>query len=392
LLARAGFQGAVYATPASGDMSALILRDSAHIQAQDAERKNRKRDPGGDPVVVPLYTPADAESIIGQFREVPYQRPMGVAPGITATFAEAGHMLGSASIQLTVTEDGREKRVVFSGDLGPKGAPILRDFEPFHRADLVLLESTYGDRDHRPFAETVNEFVKILQAVIAERGKILIPTFAVGRAQMLTMLLSWMFRTGLVKPFPVFLDSPMAIEASRIYMRHVELFDEEMLEFMKERPVMDDLRTLKATPTADESKAINDIAGPCLVMAGAGMCTGGRILHHLHNNLGNPATHVVIVGYQAAGSLGRALVDGVKEVRINGDRVPVRARIHTLGGFSAHAGQKDLLAWLDALAASKPRVALTHGEDNPRLALAAMVQGRQGLTPTLPGLGEVIEL
>lgn len=390
LLAARGHDVPVYATPATIEMSSLIMRDSARIQAGDAERRNRKRERAGQPPQPPLYTPDDAEAVIGWFNEVPYQQPVEVAPGIQAIWSEAGHMLGSASIQLLVAEEGQVKRIVFSGDLGPKGALILKDFEPFQQADLVFLESTYGDRDHRPFTETVEEFVTIVHDVVERGGKILVPTFAVGRAQLLTGLLGWMFRRRKVKPFPIFLDSPMAIEATAIYMRHRELFDEQMTKFLAEKPLREDLRTMKLCVTAEDSRKINDERGPCLIMAGAGMCNAGRILHHLRQNLWKPGTHVLIVGYQSRESLGRQLVDGAKLVSIHGEKIAVKAEVHTLGGFSAHAGQSDLLAWFGALAASRPRVVLTHGEDEPRQALAAKLQQQFKLRCQLPAMGDVI--
>ncbi len=297
---------------------------------------------------------------------MPYREPLGVAPGIRARFIEAGHILGSSSIQLLADEDGREKRIVFSGDLGPRGAPIMRDFESFHDADLVVMESTYGDRNHRPFEETVEQLIAIMEEAVAGKGKILVPTFAVGRAQTLLAVLAWIFRSGRVEPFPVFLDSPMAVEATRIYRRHPELFDEELKGLLREQLSRDDLATLRATVRTEESMAINDRPGPCLVLAGSGMCTGGRILHHLRHNLWKPETHVLIVGYQGRGTLGRLLVEGSKRVTIFGEPIAVKARIHTLGGFSSHAGQEDLLAWFDALAPAGPRLVLTHGEDHAR--------------------------
>jgi metallo-beta-lactamase family protein len=392
LLANRGHAMPVFGTPATIEMAALIMRDSARLQVSDNERKNRKRARAGEPLQDPLYTPEDAEKIIQQLSPVPYQEPFQVAPDIQAIWAESGHMLGSASLQLIVEEDGKTKRVVFSGDLGPKGALILKDFEPFKHADLVFLESTYGDHDHRPFKETVEEFVRIVKDTVERRGKILVPTFAVGRAQLITSLLGWMFRTKKVQPFPIFLDSPMAIEATNIYMRHLELFDEGMTKFIAERPLREDLKTLKLCPTAQDSMKINEQPGPCLVMAGAGMCNAGRILHHLKANLWKPDTHVLIVGYQGDGSLGRRLVNGEKMVSIHGEKVAVKAQIHTLGGFSAHAGQTDLLTWFSAIAPSKPRVVLTHGEDKPRQILAQKIQQRFKLKPTLPGMGETIEL
>jgi metallo-beta-lactamase family protein len=332
------------------------------------------------------------ERILRLLKPVPYHEPVAVAPGVQVRFVEAGHMLGSASIQVLVDEDGVHRTVVFSGDLGPKGAPILRDAEPFSQADMVFLESTYGDRDHRPFDETVHEFIEILQQAVARRSKVLVPTFAVGRAQLLTALLAWAFRNRSVEPFPVFLDSPMAIEASQIYARHQELFDDEMIAFLKARPMAQDLATLKMTASPEESRRINSLPGPFLVMAGAGMCNAGRILHHLRHNLWNPETHVIIAGYQGDGTLGRQLVDGAKKVMIFGEPIAVKAQIHTLGGFSAHAGQTDLLAWFAAVAPARPRVVLTHGENPQRTTLAKLIAERHGLTPALPALGDVIEL
>jgi len=392
LLAKRGHAAPVFATQATIEMTELILRDAARIQAGDAERRNRKRQRAGEPPQEPLYSVQDAENVIRRLRSVPYGQARSVAPGVQATWAEAGHMLGSASIQLIVEEDGEQKRVVFSGDLGPRGALILRDFEPFRQADIVFLESTYGDHDHRPFGETVEELVSIVTDTVEKHGRILVPTFAVGRAQLLTSLLAWMFRKRIVRPFPIFLDSPMAIEATKIYTRHRELFDDQMTKFIAERPLRADLKTMTLSSTAEDSKKINDHSGPCLIMAGAGMCNAGRILHHLRQNLWKPDTHVLMVGYQGHGSLGRRLVEGEKLVSIHGERVAVKAQVHTLGGFSAHAGQTDLLKWLSSIVPSKPRVVLTHGEDEPRSALAKKIQQRFGLPSKLPVKGEVIEI
>jgi metallo-beta-lactamase family protein len=214
----------------------------------------------------------------------------------------------------------------------------------------------------------------------------------VGRAQLLTTLLAWMFRKKKVRQFPIFLDSPMAIEATNIYARHRELFDDEMTKFVSEKPLREDLKTMTMSVTAEDSKKINDVPGPCLVMAGAGMCNAGRILHHLKQNLWKPETHVLIVGYQSHESLGRRLVEGQDVVSIHGEKIAVKAQVHTLGGFSAHAGQTDLLQWFSAIAPSKPRVVLTHGEDGPREALAKKIQQQFKLSSWLPGMGDVIEL
>jgi metallo-beta-lactamase family protein len=392
LLARRGQSAPVFATSATIEMTGLILRDSARIQAADAERRNRKRARAGEAPQEPLYTPEHAETIIQSLKTVPYQQIISVAPGIQAIWAESGHMLGSASIQLLVQEEGRQKRVVFSGDLGPKSAPILKTFEPFQQADMVFLESTYGDHDHRPFMQTVEEFVDIVKATVNKRGKILVPTFAVGRAQLLTTLLAWMFRKKKVRPFPIFLDSPMAIEATNIYVRHRELFDEQMAKFVAERALRADLKTMTLSVTADDSRKINEQTGPCLIMAGAGMCNAGRIVHHLKQNLWKPDTHVLIVGYQSHESLGRRLVEGDKVVSIHGEKIAVKAQVHTMGGFSAHAGQTDLMSWFEALAPSKPRVILTHGEHGPRETLARLIWQKHRLKAQLPQMMETIEI
>jgi len=392
LLAKAGYRGPIHATEATIELAGLILRDSAKVQAQDLERHNRKLERAGAPPAEPLYTLPDVEQILGHFQPVPYHQPVPIVPGVKAVFVEAGHMLGSASIQLLVGADGAERRVVFSGDLGPHSAPILREAEPFTRADLLFLESTYGDRDHKPFKDTTDEFTAIVKEVVAQRGKLLVPTFAVGRAQVLSLTLAWMFRKQLVPHFPVFLDSPMAIEASRIYLRHQELYDDELQAFLREGSLMADLSSLKPTATADESKAINDVPGPCLIMAGAGMCNAGRILHHLRNNLWRPETSVIIAGFQSEGSLGRMLVEGAKEVRIFGETIAVKAKVHTLGGFSAHAGQTDLLKWFSVMSASRPQVVLTHGETKARTALAEKLRADFKTVAKLPRFGETVTL
>jgi len=392
LLHGAGYEGPIHATPATMELTGLILRDSARIQVSDNDHRNRKRVRAGQAPLHPLYTPDDAEAALSRLQSAPYREPVQIAPGIQAVWAEAGHMLGSASIRLSAGDGERRRTVVFSVDLGPRTAPILREYEPFQQADLVFLESTYGDHDHRPFRETTDEFLEILQTAVRQKGPILVPTFAVGRAQLLLTLLAYYFRKGLLPTFPVFLDSPMAIEATEIYAHHRELFDDEMQEFLREGSIREDLRSLKLTATADESKQINSVSGPFMVLAGAGMCNAGRILHHFKAHIWKPETHVLIVGYQSHESLGRRLIEGAKKVKLFGDSIAVKASVHTLGGFSAHAGQTDLLAWFGNLASCKPRVVLTHGEEGPRRALAAQVQQRFGLSSLLPAIEEQIDL
>jgi metallo-beta-lactamase family protein len=392
LLGQQGYRGWVYCTEATRELTSLVLHDSAKLQTHDLERVNRKRERAGQPPLDPLYSGADVEAILDRFRTVAYRQPAEVAPGMQARWLEAGHMLGSASIELTVEEDGGRRVVVFSGDLGPQGAPILRDAEPVSRADLVFLESTYGDRDHRPLPETVKEFQDIVRSMVSRRGKILVPTFAIGRTQQILYHLAVAFRDGALTKFPVYLDSPMAVEASRIYLHHPELMDEEVQALERAHPILEDLSTLHTTATPEESQALNKVAGPCLIMAGSGMCNGGRILHHLKYNLWRPETAVLIVGFQAAGTLGRELVEGRQTVRIFGEPIAVRASVHTLGGFSAHAGQTDLLRWFGAMAASRPRVVLCHGEDPARQALAGKLREQYQIEAMLPGMGESVTL
>lgn len=393
LLPARGFRGPVLATAATLELTDLILRDSAKVQAQDLARLNRKRERAGEPPLGPLFGVDEVGRVLATGQPVAYDHAVSVTSDIEALFLEAGHLLGSASIHLRVREDGRSKHVVFSGDLGPRGVPILRDAVCRHLpADLVFLESTYGDHDHQPFDRTVAEFYEAVRTAVRQRGKILVPTFAVGRAQLLLVLLAVAFRRGELPKFPLYLDSPMAAEASRIYLRHPELYDDDLRALGAEHPLMDDLDCLKITPTAEESKALNDVPGPCLILAGSGMCNAGRILHHLRQNLWRPETTVLIVGYQASGTLGRLLVERVPQVTIFGEKVIVRARVHTLGGFSAHAGQTELLDWLGCLAGARPRVCLTHGEAPARAALAERVRARFGLEAAQPELGERVEV
>jgi metallo-beta-lactamase family protein len=392
LLTRAGYTGPIYATAATIELTDLILRDSANLQKTDAERETRRRARQGKPPVEPLYSKEDAQKVRPLCKELPYDQPVEVAPGVTVRAGEAGHMLGSASIELTLEEDGRKRVVVFSGDLGPRGAPLHRDPVPFRRADMVFMESTYGDRNHRSLGATAVETREVVAKALAARGKILVPVFAIGRTQLILYLLAGAFRRGTLPPFPIYIDSPMAIEATKIYARHPELFDDEALAMYESGELRDNLETVRYCPTADDSRALNDAEGPMLVLAGAGMCTGGRILHHLRHNLAKPSTTVVFVGYQGQGSLGRLIVDHAKTVTIFGEKIPVKASVHTFGGLSGHAGRDDLVKWFDAVAPSKPRLVLTHGEDKARRALAELVRERHGITAVLPKLRQEIEI
>ena len=392
LLTRKGYEGPIFATQATIDLATLILRDSLSLQEADLRRENNRRNREGLPPLEPMFEESDVLRLRPLARTVRYNQGFEVAPGIKARLVDAGHVIGSASIELTVEENGRKKIVIFSGDLGPRGAPLLNDSVPFTQADVVIMESTYGDRDHRSLHETAVEGRKIIARAIENKGKILVPLFAVGRTQVLLYLLAGAFRRKTLAPFPIYLDSPMAIEATEVYRKNDELFDEEAQEMVRSGELRRNLQSARPCPTSQDSRALNDVTGPCLIMAGNGMCTGGRIVHHLRQNLPLPGTAVLMVGFQSPGSLGRQLVDGAKTVRILGESIPVSASIHTMGGFSAHAGKTDLINWFAAVAPSRPRTIVTHGEDRARKALSDLISLRFGLKTECPNLGDVIEI
>jgi len=392
LLTKAGYRGPLYATQATIDVATLILRDALYLQKADLDRENRKRMRTALAPLEPLYDEKDVRALKPLVRAIDYDQRVEIAPGVQVRLVDAGHVIGSASVELTVEEDGRKKIVVFSGDLGPRGAPLLKDPVPFARADAVIMESTYGDRNHRSLHETAVEARKIVAKAIEAKAKILVPVFAVGRTQLMLHLLAAAFRNQTLPRFPVFLDSPLAIEATEIYGKHDELFDKESQAMMRSGELRHQLQSVRFCPTANDSRELNNVKGPCMIMAGSGMCSGGRIMHHLRHNLYRPETAVLIVGFQSPGTLGRQLVDGAKSVSIYGERVVVRASIHTMGGFSAHADQTGLLEWFAAVAPSKPRLIITHGENRARKTFADLIRARHGLRAECPNLGDVIEM
>ena len=392
LLTRKGYKGPIYATRPTLDIATLILKDSLALQKQDLKRQNQKRAQQKLPPLEPLFEEPDVRKLKPLASPVKYNQRFPVAPGIEARLVDAGHVIGSASVELTVHENGHKKVVVFSGDLGPRGAPLLNDPEPFKEADAVIMESTYGDRNHRSMHDTAMEGREIIAKAIDNKAKVLVPVFAVGRTQLLLYLLAGAFKRKTLPPFPIFLDSPMAIHATKIYGRNNELFDTEALEMVKSGELLRNLRSARPTTTPGESRGLNAVKGPCLIMAGSGMCTGGRIMHHLRHNLPIPETAVLIVGFQSQGTLGRKLVDGAKSVMMFGEEVPVRASIHTMGGFSAHADQNGLLDWYSTVAPSRPRTIITHGEDRARKAFSELIHSRFGMKSERPALGDVIEI
>lgn len=370
LLSRNGFGGPVYTHPASRALCAIMLRDSGYLHEKDAEWENRKRDRKGLPHVEPLYTQADGEAVMAQFRGIAYGEKREILPGISVRFGNAGHILGAAIVELWLTENGRTRKIAFSGDLGYRDAPVMPNADTIDEADAVLLESTYGDRLHRPFESTLEELESVFAAANRDGGNVIIPAFAVGRTQDLLYLMSEHFDDWGIGNFRVFLDSPMAIEATETYAQFRHLYESKLF-----RPGTREvrLRNFYMSRTSDESMAINRMRSGAVVIAGSGMCTGGRILHHLKHNVWRSEAHVMIVGFQAYGTLGRRLVDGAETIRLWGEEIRVNAQIHTVGGLSAHGDQTDLLDWYGAIG-NRPPVYLIHGEPKAQEPLAEKLQ------------------
>ena len=391
LLVKNGYRGEIHCTAPTADVTEIILRDSARLQAEDYARflrHNRGRKNHREP----LYSEQEVERTLPLLVGVDYEHTKTIAEGITIKLTDAGHILGAASIQMVVNDGGRTVTIVFSGDVGPAGAPILRDPHTPTPADVVVLESTYGDRDHRSLDATRDELLAILKSAQATGGRVVIPAFAVGRTQDLVYHIGEFIRTGKLKHLPVYIDSPMAVSVTNLYARYTDVYDDRAKELIQQQMKPLSFPGVVYTHSVDESKQLNDARGAMVIVAASGMCTGGRILHHLKHNLPDPNAHVVIVGYQGYGSLGRRLVDKAKYVSIFGQDVKVRAKVHTLGGFSAHAGQTGLLNWAAPLQQLKPRVFLTHGEDGPRTALREQLKARFNLDSAMPYYGDEVEL
>ena len=392
-LVRDGFRGQVYATPQTVDLLDIMLKDAAHIQEKDAEWENRKRERAGDALAAPLYTMADAEAALSQVKPLAYGQCATITDGVVLCFYDAGHILGSAIVELTVAEDGKKRKIVFSGDLGNRATPLLRDPEILRQADVLLLESTYGDRDHRPLPETLEEFREILAHAAHDGGNVLIPSFAVGRTQDLLYHLGEFYQAGQLPQTQVYLDSPMAIAATEVHQRHTQVFNHSARSAMQQNghTAIEFLPRLRFLRTVDESMALNRITGGAIIIAGSGMCTGGRIRHHLKWNLWRPAAHVVIVGFQAQGTPGRALVDGARKLRLLGEDIAVKAHVHTLGGFSAHAGQSDLVKWAGHFQ-PHPQLYLVHGEPDKMQTLQVHLKSVHGWEAKIPQEGQTIHL
>ncbi|MEJ2258340.1 MAG: MBL fold metallo-hydrolase [Woeseiaceae bacterium] len=388
LLVKQGYTGPIYTHEAATALCAIMLPDSGYLNEKDAEWESRKRARKGKGPVLPLYTREEAETCIGQFEGIEYEQPTSIMPGVTLTLFDAGHILGSSIVQLEIAAGGDQRTLVFSGDLGYRDAPLMDPTTRLTRADVVLMESTYGDRDHRPIGETLEELTDVFASARASQGNVLIPAFTVGRTQDLLYLMAEHYeRWGLGK-WQIFLDSPMGIKATRIYSRYRHLFGAQLFEPASDYP---DLPNLFETRTAEESMQINEIESGAIIIAGSGMCTGGRILHHLKNNVWRPECHLVIVGYQADGTLGRRIVDGAEDIRLWGDTYRVRAQLHTIGGLSAHADQSDLIDWYGNFA-DRPPVYLVHGEERGQKPLLGKLRSELGAPAHIARYRQKIEI
>ena len=385
LLVRRGYRGPIYCTPATEELLGVLLPDSAHLQEEEAERANRHGYSKHKPAL-PLYTDADAQQALKQLHQAGYGTPFPVAGDITVTYRRAGHILGAATVDVQL---GSGPHIVFSGDLGRYDRPILPDPEPVAEADVLLLESTYGDRTH--VVGTADELVKVVTDTAQRGGTLLVPAFVVDRTQELLWMLQRLEDEKRIPVLPVYVDSPSATTVTEIYRRHAEDHDAQMRNAVKNG---DSLRTDRCTfvRTAGESKQLNDLRGPIIIVSASGMATGGRILHHLRHRLPDPRTTVLLVGFQAAGTRGRALQDGATTVKMFGTEVPVHARVETIHGLSAHADQPETLRWLRGFRRPPRQTYLVHGEPRAADALAAAIQARYQWSVRAARDGEQVEL
>ncbi len=361
-LCRSGFRGPIFSTIATRDLCEFMLRDSAHIQEKDVEHVNRKRAAQGKVPFEPLYTQADAERSLEQFEGLPYNHFFDAAPGVKVEFHDAGHILGSAEVLLTISEGPRTVRLAFTGDVGRPGTPIIRDPEPISQADFLITESTYGDRLHAEAGGLADELLAVISAAHARRGKVLIPAFSVGRTQTVVYFLHQLFNAGKLPPMPIFVDSPLSANVTDVFRRHPECYDEEAGEFLTRHQDPFGFGRLQYVRTAEESKTLNDRKGPFIVVASSGMCESGRVLHHLKHVAPFPENTILLVGYMAENTLGRRIQDGVRTIKVYGDEYPVRAQVKMISGFSGHADRGELLSFLGRLRSPPQKTFIVHGE------------------------------
>ncbi len=383
-LVKDGFQGKIITSPPTAELCEIMLLDSAHIQEMDAEWQTRKNRRQSKKDIFPLYTARDAEESLKFFSPVERDRIIDVEDGIRARLRNAGHILGSSILELWVNEAGKEIKVVFSGDIGKHDQLIVKDPHEIFEADYLFIESTYGNRLHRDFEESKEELLNAINHALSNKEKVIIPAFAVERTQEILYILGEFYRNGSLPDIPIYLDSPLAIKATQIFRKNKKYYDEEAMAIVKEGFDPFDMPNLRFTPTTKESMAINEGTGSAIVIAGNGMCTAGRIKHHLKHNLWRPGASLVIVGFQAIGTTGRKIIDGDKFVKIFGENLAVKAKVYTIGGFSAHADQRDLLEWVSHFAESRPRVFVVHGEPTSSETFASRIREKFHMEVHIP--------
>jgi metallo-beta-lactamase family protein len=388
LLVKRGYEGPIYIQHASKALCDIMLPDSGYLNEKDVEWENKKRRKSDKPLLEALYTRDDAENSLSQIVGINYQESTEILPGLSLTLHDAGHILGSSIVELTCSDKGKQRTLVFSGDLGYRDGPVMDPPTRLTKADVVMMESTYGDRLHRDFDATTAELAELFKTASASQGNILIPAFTVGRTQDLLYLMSKNEQEWGLDKWKIFIDSPMGIDATRTYARYRNLYGAHLF---KPGSNMPNLPNVYMTRSTEESMTINAIKSGAVIIAGSGMCSGGRIHHHLKNNIWRPECHLVIVGYQAIGTLGRRIVDGVEKIRLWGEYYPVRAKVHTIGGLSAHADQTDLLEWYGAFD-DHPPVYLVHGEERSQNPLAIELRARFNAPVTIARHGQIIDI
>ncbi len=394
-LVREGFRGPIYGTTATTEITKIMLMDTATLQMEDTEFKRRRHERERRKVPypeVPLYTTEDARASFPLFSSVPYGASIEIGDGVQAVFYDAGHVLGSSMLRIAVRQNGQEKIIIFSGDIGRWDKPIMHDPTLFPEADYVLVESTYGDRPLEPTQEVASKLAEHINLMAQKGGNIVIPSFALERTQELLYYLNLLLLQDRIPHLMIFVDSPMANSITEVFERHPELFDAEMLGFVLQGKSPFDFPGLKLVRTIDESKAINHIKGTVMIIAGSGMCTGGRIKHHLVTNIVRPDSTILFVGYQAVGTLGRQIIDGAKEVRILGQYYPVRARVVQASAFSGHADRDELLRWLSGFQRPPKRLFVTHGEASMAEHFASLVREKMGWSVTVPQYKDMVLL
>lgn len=394
-LVREGFRGRIYCTAATAEIARIILLDSAKIQEEDAKykaKRHKKEGRKGRFPEEPLYTTADAEACFPHFSPVRYKEVVKIREGIEVSFHDAGHVLGSSIIKVKASENGRQRTILFSGDIGRPSRPIVHDPELIAEADYILVESTYGDRVHQGPEDTKKAIAEVVNSTKETGGNIIVPSFALERAQELLYYLNELLLSKTIEPLKVFLDSPMASRITKVFQQHRELFDEEMTDHIENNESPFKFPGLSMVGTSDESKALNHMKGTIMVIAGSGMCTGGRVKHHLANNISDPRNTIMFVGYQAIGTLGRRIVDGDKEVRILGQKYRVKARVARINGFSAHADKDELLKWLQGLHKPPRKVFVVHGEAESATQFGEYIRQKTGWQVAVPAYKDQIVL